>query len=249
MNRTQMQKLLFLNVGWMSKYQGLNRDTITGGGAYISSHGFGHELLNFKPFRGRMYGFGRVPHSSIKIEKLGAQPGALAADGVLVIWVAASRIVGWYNNATVFRRVQAPPKGSARFYQGDPMGYNIMANACDCQLLLPDARLFEVPRSRERADAMGRYLWYAKGPKNDLYRKEVLAYISCGGIQPKTPKATFATSGGVCQPNFKKRQEVEQAAIDLAAAYFEDLGYDVDSVDSGGRQCWVGSSGSSSAFW
>ena len=60
MNRTQMQKLLFLNVGWTSKNQGLNEDTITGGGAYVSSHGFGHERFNFRPFRGRMYGFGEV---------------------------------------------------------------------------------------------------------------------------------------------------------------------------------------------
>jgi hypothetical protein len=226
-----MDRLLFLNVGWMSKYQGLKRDTITGGGTYVSRHGYGHELLNFQPYRGRMYGFGQVPHSSIRIENLDAPPGAASVDGALVIWVASSRIVGWYKNATVFRRIQPPPKSSARFYQGDPIGYNVTADVRDCKLLIPDARLFPVPRSQERADAMGRYLWYAKGPKNESFRKEVLAYILAGGTLTGKANGTPATWAGSRQPDVHKRQKVDHAAIDLAAAHFEDLGYVVDSVE------------------
>ncbi len=64
--------LLFLNVSWMSKYQGLGNDKISGGFSYVKLHGYGHEILNFKPYEGHMYGFARVPHDSIR--KAGCTP-------------------------------------------------------------------------------------------------------------------------------------------------------------------------------
>jgi hypothetical protein len=40
-----------MNVGWMTAYQGLKGDRITGG-EYVKKHGFGHEIFNFRPFGG-----------------------------------------------------------------------------------------------------------------------------------------------------------------------------------------------------
>jgi 5-methylcytosine-specific restriction enzyme A len=74
-----MTPILFLNVGWMSKYEGLNNDPISGGFGQLKKRGYGNEICNLKPHKAHkamMYGFGRVPHDSIKLERLGAVKGA-----------------------------------------------------------------------------------------------------------------------------------------------------------------------------
>src|SRR5438128_1375943 len=115
-----MDKMIFLNVGWMPTYSGPGK--ITGGGKYVTIHGYGHEMLNFKAFAGKMYGTAAVPrYGAIRLERLGAAKGAEFVDGVLVLWVAKSHIVGWYKNARVYRRSQPPPKNSGRSYKGDPI--------------------------------------------------------------------------------------------------------------------------------
>src|SRR4051794_40882214 len=101
-----MQPMLFLNVGWMTKYEGLKGDRISGGGTWITTHGYGSEIFNFKLYHGSMLGFGRAPQDTIRIEKLGAKKSDSSVRGVLVVWVAKSKIVGWYKNATVYRKLQ-----------------------------------------------------------------------------------------------------------------------------------------------
>jgi hypothetical protein len=63
-----MDKLIFLNIGWMSRCAGVRGDQISGGQKYLAGHGYGHEMLNFKPYAGKMYGprqFRTVPSSWI----------------------------------------------------------------------------------------------------------------------------------------------------------------------------------------
>jgi hypothetical protein len=70
-----MDKMIFLNVGWMSEYSGPGK--ITGGGKAVAIQGYGHEMLNFKPFAGRMYGTAVTPgYGDIKLEKLRAAKGS-----------------------------------------------------------------------------------------------------------------------------------------------------------------------------
>jgi len=96
----------------MSEYSGPGQ--ISGGGKYVTLHGYGHEMMNFKPFAGTMHGTAVVPrHGAVKLENLGAAKGAEFVDDVLVVWVAKSRIVGWYENARVYRHSQPPPKNQA----------------------------------------------------------------------------------------------------------------------------------------
>src|SRR5208282_5710824 len=44
-----MAPLLVCNIGWMSRYEGLEGkpDEIVGGGQYVNEHGRGHEVCNF----------------------------------------------------------------------------------------------------------------------------------------------------------------------------------------------------------
>jgi hypothetical protein len=233
-----LDRILFLNVGWMSKYQGLQADKITGGGKYVSLHGYGHEIFNFKPYAGHVYGFARAPHGSIKLERLGGAKGAASVDGVLVIWVAKSLVVGWYENATVFRHTQPPPKESGRTYRGDPIAYNVIAKRVNSQLLDRDARLLQIPRAKEREHGMGRYSWYADGPTNRAFRDKVFEYVASGGDSSvlgtqRRKNKTGSTHGGLPhKTDPHKREWVEHYAINLTSHHFETLGYEVDSVEA-----------------
>jgi hypothetical protein len=80
----------------------------------------------------------QVPHGVIKLEKLGAPKGAESVDGVLVIWVAKSHIVGWYKNATVYRYSHPPHKNSGRSHKGDLIRYRVSTAKSDFRRLDPD---------------------------------------------------------------------------------------------------------------
>ena len=54
-----MNKMIFMKIGWMAEYSGPGR--ISGGGKYVAIHGYGHEIMNFKPFAGKMYGTAVIP--------------------------------------------------------------------------------------------------------------------------------------------------------------------------------------------
>src|SRR5262245_3305193 len=90
--------MIFLRIGWMDHYQGIaGGDTIASGGAYISEHGFGHEIFNFQPFRGTVYGYGQPPgrrdrwdEAKINLTRLGASERDTSVSGVLALWVATS---------------------------------------------------------------------------------------------------------------------------------------------------------------
>jgi len=226
-----MDKMIFLNVGWMSDYSGPGQ--ISGGGKYVTIRRYGHEMMNFKPFAGKMYGTAVTPHyGALNLRKLGATRDAEFVDGVLVLWVAKSRIVGWYKHARVYRRSQPSPKGSGRSYKGDPINYRVTAKASDCKVLNPDDRHFPVPRAGERKHAMGRYIWYADGPSNSALRAKVIRYVASGGKISDFGKPQQPTIGGSRhQLDPLARAKVEQAAILLTTRHFEDLDYVVNSVE------------------
>lgn len=104
--------LLFCNIGWMERYQGLGSgDRIRGGGTYVKEEGRGHEICNFSRYRNRVYGYVQPPAWQINIERLGADPESNSIRDVSVVWTAmrpggGTVIVGWYRNATVFRHYQ-----------------------------------------------------------------------------------------------------------------------------------------------
>lgn len=188
-------KLIFLNVGWMEKYQGLNGDSIQGGGGFVQEHGYGHEMFNFLPWQGRMYGYAETKR--VNIERLGARPNAKSVSGILGIWVARNPnsggtfIVGWYDNATLYREPQEPIWAANRRISeyitkdikavpGDTdkhAFFIISAEAKDCQLIPPSERIFQIPRGG-KGDMGRRNLWYADDTNKVRFREQVVSYIS-----------------------------------------------------------------------
>src|ERR1700737_3503500 len=94
--------VVVLRVGWMDRYEGITGgDTISGGGAYVAEHGFGHEIFNYLPFRNRVYGFVQVrgpkhhpADGKINLPRLGAEANDESVSGVLAVWVATSPLGG-----------------------------------------------------------------------------------------------------------------------------------------------------------
>src|SRR5579862_1102326 len=124
--------ILFCVVTWMEHYNGVAGDQPSGGGSFIDTKGYGHEIFNFRPFRNRFYGFVE-PGGRIALERLGGDRRAEFLPGVTVVFVAPFHgkspyvIVGWYQNATVYRSPQDSPSEADRVFRGDPIGFNLAA--------------------------------------------------------------------------------------------------------------------------
>jgi len=154
-----MDKIVFFNIAWMKRYQGLVGDTPVGGGSYVHQYAFGVEIWNFQHFQGTMYGFveaGWRPLKSINITKLGARRKDQSVSGVLVVWVARhpahkkTFVVGWYENARVYRDRQALPPGTNRRLQnGQAAPYFVEADRQNCLLIPQDMRDFQILRAVE----------------------------------------------------------------------------------------------------
>ena len=232
-----MERLIFLNIAWMKHYKGITQDDKpVGGGSFVTHHKFGHEIFNFRPYKGYCYGYVQprgdtinIKRIKINIKRVGAGEEDDYADNVLAVWVSRSRIIGWYKNTTIFRKHQPAPVGSERFYKGQEIGYFIKAKSGDCRLLPVDERTFLIPRRKK--GGMGQAnVWYADQPENSQFKQDVLDFIKEG----KNPQVTLnrkSLTGRAWQPDPLKRQKIEKIAIIKVTDYYKENGYEVDSTE------------------
>lgn len=232
-------RMVFLRLGWMDRYQGLTGgDTISSGGAYVAEHGFGHEIFNFQPFHGAVYGYVQPPsrkdqweEAKINLTRLGASADDKSVSGVLAVWVATSPlggafVVGWYRNATVYRNWQPPPRGSGRRHSDTDCGYYVTTSV-DAVLLAPDERVFSIPQQGKGEFGQSN-IWYADDPgQHRQLRFNVLRYIESRRL-PSAPKPKGPTAH---QPDPLLRQRIERIAVQTTADYFIRLGYCVESSE------------------
>jgi hypothetical protein len=215
-----------MNVGSMTAYNGPKGDTIKGGGSYVREHSFGDEAFNFQSYRGRAYGYGRPANNSIAIERLGGVKGSDYVDGVLVIWVSKSCVVGWYEDARVYRKRQYPPRGANRAVGRHQCGYYVTAKFSECKILDSDARpAWPVPRAKNVKGGMGRYVWYAEGEARKPFLKRLLRFIDSGGKAGPWKAGARKGSGKGWQLDPRKRKKIEDAAIDETIRFYAGLGY------------------------
>ena len=224
------EPILFMRTSWMNDYKGLpTGEVLESSAKYIVQNKFGHEIFNFQPYAGRMYGFASALGGTINISRLGAGNNDDYVPNVLVIWTAPRRrvgvvIVGWYQHAKVYRKYQPPPTGSNRMAKGHSIGYCVSAKASDCKLILPtDKRVFPVP------DMGQSLIWYADAREHAAFVNRVRSYVTRGG-NIKSKKGTDAKTSA-WQRDAELRLAIESSAIKRAGKYFEDLGYRVNSVE------------------
>ena len=177
-----MSTMIFLKIGWMEKYAGLNGDTIWSRSKFIREHGYGHEIFNNMPYKGHVYGYVQANDSqTIDISRLGDSNSEASINDVLVIWVSAAReggvyVVGWYKHATVYRSWQPTPGDPRRKYRTETIGYNVKARTKDCTFLKEDSRFslrLKVPGTMRRAS-----VWYACKPEHRKFKQGVLKFIN-----------------------------------------------------------------------
>ncbi len=165
-----MGDILFCNIGWMSRYEGLKGrpDKIVGGGQYVTDNETGHEVCNFLAC-GDGFVYGHVEtiqgkkDRKIRIETLGGSGDYV--KGIDVIWTATDpdeggrRIVGWYRNATVFRQRQKFLRAPSKQHSRDEIdSYRIRALAGDAQRLDLEDRTLALGRG---SGWMGQTAWWA----------------------------------------------------------------------------------------
>lgn len=230
--------MIFLRITWMTRYQGLSGDAVVNGGRFIRDNGFGHEIFNFQPFQGTMYGYVQPPgrrerfsDARIDLRRFRANATDNSVPGLLAVWVATSPtgdgafIVGWYENATVFRDWQNPPAGSARTHDGTDCGYYVTAKSEDVVRVPPDERVFHVPQQQKGGFGQSN-IWYADDTEQHRqFREEVLRYVTSRQLP------NLGASAPPHQPDPLRRQEVERIAVETTTTHFTRHGYTVDSVE------------------
>ena len=124
----------------------------------------------------------------------------------------------------MFRNYQNFQKTPRAQSQNGIDGYRIKALAKGATLLPIDARVFEIPRQVK--GGMGQSnVWYADSPESAPLVKKIRSMIKDGSIS-SVPK----NKRGKSQDQYKK-VKVEKAAIRACCIHFENLGYDVVSVE------------------
>ena len=222
----------------MESYRGnRKKDQITGGGSYVSEEGMGHEVCNFHSYRGNVYGYVQpsrgqrsVSAGSIKLENIvggDASKNDESIEGVLVIWTAkrpegGTVVVGWYNNATVYREYQYFASVPALHTKNGLEGYRIVARSDDAKLLPIDERIIQIPR--KTAGSIGQSnVWYGDSAIGRNIANEVTASVK-GKRKRRKPEKARSTDP-------EHNTKVEKAAIKLAWKYYENLGYSLTSVE------------------
>ena len=245
-----MRPLLVLRVGYMERYDG--PDTITGGGAYIAANGVGGEVFNFKPSRGKCYGYAMSLHGSglnlgfIDNTKKWQEGEELA--GVDVVFIArrpgvGQVVIGWYRNATVFHRQYRVRRGAIPGMNEPMRRFLCVADASSARLLAEEDRTFSVlygPAGHKGFPGQSN-VWYPEHhvaqPGVDAFVRRLLKYISTipgvplvpDEVQPPAPGGKGGRGG---KPDHAHNAEVEAAAVDVVWDHYESAGYTVESVES-----------------
>ena len=185
-----MRKILFCNVAYLPYYD-TTRDNINpvNGGSYVADNQDALEKHNFEECSDGLYrGFVETKHylgykvgvetntfNTLHIERIDASAKNKGyVQNVLVVFCAKPQngktvIVGWYNNATVFR---GRPEYNGR-------AYNLRTDVCNACLLPENERTFEIPRANNEGVGFGQSnVWYADTPESEEIINKVINYIT-----------------------------------------------------------------------
>ena len=183
-----MDKIVFARIAWHPRYDGKYPLPFTAAYWTEKSDSEFAEWLNFKSVRGKCYGWVKPSSSwTADLKNLEADSENDSVEGVTVIWVArdpngGSKIVGWYENATMFSGLKDRPS---------PLKYSYLfvAQSTDCVLLEESQRTFRIEKNF-------RNLWYAKDEKS--LKEKVIQFIAEGGSDQFTDpvEADFSDKEG-----------------------------------------------------
>ena len=191
-----MKPIIFCNITNMKNYKGTcEEDQPRFGGSYVEKTGFANEHLNFLPVTTNetgsdtCFGFVMFNGAELHIENIIGCKSASKADsvnGVTVVWCAKSspngsnRIVGWYRNATAYRREQYIDILFENMDEPYTQSFMFEADAQACVLLPVSDRMqskWYVPRNGHNGYDFGfgrSNIWYAHGVEENEKLKRYL---------------------------------------------------------------------------
>ena len=242
-----MTHLLVLRVGYMERYDG--PDTITSGGAYVDAKGVGGEVFNFKPSRGKCYGYAMSRHwSGLDLghfdDSVDWKPGD-ELSGVDVVFIAkrpghGQVVVGWYRNATIFHKQYPVRRGTIPGMSALKRHFLCTADASDAHLLPEIDRTFKVPNAPARNPGFPGQsnVWY---PQPNSPHVAVIAFVKklrkyltskTGVPLPEDEVIKGGKGGRASTPDHAHNLEVESASVEYVIAHYKALKYKVESVES-----------------
>jgi len=257
------RKVIFARIGYMHYYSGSQKgdEKPLHGGSY-NTEKIGHELYNYKKTKNDLYGYFQPyepPKNSdnpvtVNLDRIDPTSKNKAyIEKVLVIFVSKRKdygqvIVGWYDNATVYRQYQPPQK---KMFRND-YRYNLNAKIKDSVLLPENYRKYKIPTGK---GAIGRanvvYLSEANGAERDLssskfkWMEEAIDYIDSydgsnllidvtGDAEKEiedvieSHKTKQAGQGFRITPELRKN--IEDYSVSKAIRYFRKQKYTVKNV-------------------
>ena len=173
-----MGAVVFCNIAWMKRYRGItDDDQPRNGGAFVKENNDAMESMNFLPYQDMCYGYVQQKGYKLCLERLDRTASrADVLDDVTVVWVATgdegSRIIGWYENAKMYRNCQEFEDGSC---------YYFVTKVADAYRIPVKKRDFPVPRASQEGKGRGMgqsNVWYADSDfARGRYIPKVLDYL------------------------------------------------------------------------
>lgn len=246
-----MNPLVVLRVGYMERYDG--PDTITGGGGYVLENGVGGEVFNFKPSRGKCYGYAMsTKFAGLNLKKVDSSKTWLSGEGLTgvdVVFIAVKPkvgqvVVGWYRNATIFHKQYYKRRGTISGMSEPSLYFLCSTQAKSAHLLNEDNRIFEVPSAPAGNPGFPGQsnVWYptdnVDNAKVKLFIKRLRKYIDETSGTSLPPDDTGMSGGkgrkggGSRTPDHAHNVEVELAAVNAVWTHYKNMGYNVESVES-----------------
>jgi len=230
-----MKPLLVLNTAWMRDYRGdLANDPPVGKFEFMLQGGTPHEIFNFCPTESWCYGYAPVRGRTINLKRLDKNAeGSL--NGVLVVWTASKPsdggryIVGWYDGATVYSKMQERPHDK-RITEGNGRRlFCVKAPEANCRLLPVEERTFFVP-SMKKGFAGTTAAFFPEGTAPSDWVLELRDYIENIDSRPKRGMRYRLRENSIVDP--EHRQRVERAAIQKVVSHYKSLGYNLISQEA-----------------
>lgn len=230
----QRMRMIICNVAWMKHYDGINdSDFPINGGKYIDKNGYGHEVLNFQKNGKYCYGYVQAKNLTINISRIDPRAGDYI-DNVLVVWRSLSSrgsvVIGWYENARVYRTIQKPNDKRSFHFNGENHSpeYLIKAKSKDCTLLAPQQRVFPVPVTH-RGFGSQTFVSFLQTETYEVkqFKQQLMTYISSA----KEGKLSLPNKGKRGKLDHETKLKIEKIAVNLTVDYYVNLGYLVDSVE------------------
>lgn len=191
-------RILFCRITNMKYYKGgCEDDKPIKGGEYVEKYGEAGEEYNFEPIKVsesnkfECFGFvepkrnkkGKINQFHLEnLEGCSRMKNEEFIEDVLVVWCTTllsggMAVVGWYKNATVFRKPKKDTFTDVNVY------YNVRANAEDCTLIPENMRTqwkWSVPlKAKKRTYGFGSrpMIWYPEELEAKNYLKELVKNI------------------------------------------------------------------------